>query len=72
MNEFDARGPLPDREPDDGVAGHVRVFTETALRAALGHRPGFALTKVPGTLPTYYPEALVPREFGSFFVVFST
>jgi 2-polyprenyl-3-methyl-5-hydroxy-6-metoxy-1,4-benzoquinol methylase len=71
MNEFEARGPLPDREPDDGVAGHVRVFTETELRAAFGHRRGFALSKLPGTLPAYYPETLVPREFGSFFVAFS-
>ncbi len=72
MNEFTVTGPLPEFVPPDGVAGHVRVFTEADLRSRFGACPGFVLEKVPGEWREgVYPDALRPAEFGSYFVAFS-
>lgn len=71
MNGFERQGPLPEFAHPDGVAGHVRCFTEGALRRWLGQYPRFSLTKIPGAVPAKYPPTLAPREFGSFFVAFS-
>jgi SAM-dependent methyltransferase len=71
MNEFVAEGALPEPRYEDGVAGHVRVFTEDDLRTAFGRRPQFVLEKLAGDLPKKYPAGIVPREFGSFFLAFS-
>jgi len=71
MMELSATGPLPEFEPED-EACHVRVFTEAGLRERFGAYPDFALLKLPGEWRRgRYPEALVPVEFGSFFVAFS-
>jgi len=72
MNELIAVGPVPAFEPSDGVAGHVRVFTEAGLRRRFGHLPEFALTKVPGRWRAErYPATIKPLEFGAFFVAVS-
>ena len=68
MNEFVVNGDLPDCRHEDGVAGHVRVFSERLLRDRFGAFPGFVLEKIPGAWPKHYPPALTPVEFGSFFV----
>jgi len=68
MNEFVVNGDLPDCQHDDGVAGHVRVFSESLLRERFGQLPGFLLEKIPGPLPKHLPSAITPVEFGSFFV----
>lgn len=70
MSEFEVRGYLPEpaRNHPDGVAGHVRVFTERSLRERFDGCDGFSLTKLPGELPASFPPTLVPREFGSYFV----
>ena len=68
MNEFVVNGDLPDCVHDDGVAGHVRVFSEALLRERFGRMPGFFLEKIPSPLPRHYPAAITPVEFGSFFV----
>ena len=68
MNEFVVDGDLPDCQHDDGVAGHVRVFSEALLREQFGRLPGFLLEKIPSPLPQHYPGAITPVEFGSFFV----
>ncbi|HSS45415.1 MAG TPA: methyltransferase domain-containing protein [Thermoanaerobaculia bacterium] len=66
MNEFRAKGPLPEFKPED-TACHVRVFSER-----FGHFPDFSLVMLPGEWrPGRYPEAIEPVEFGAFFVVFS-
>jgi SAM-dependent methyltransferase len=71
MQEFEAAGPLTEFTPED-TACHVRVFTESGLRERFGGYPDFALTKLPGEWrPGRYPEAIVPIEFGSFFVAFT-
>jgi SAM-dependent methyltransferase len=71
MQEFEAAGPLPEFTPED-TACLVRVFTESGLRERFGGYPDFALTKLPGEWrPGRYPEAIVPIEFGSFFVAFT-
>ena len=70
MNEFKVVGSLPEFTPSD-AAGHVRVFTEADLRARFGDYPDFSLVKLPGEWrPGRYPDAIVPEEFGSFFVAF--
>ena len=71
MNEFVAVGPLPEPTYDEGVAGHVRVFTEDGLRRQFGHYDGFVMEKLPGELPNKYPDTLAPAEFGAFFVAIS-
>jgi len=68
MNEFVVDGDLPECQHDDGVAGHVRVFSESLLRERFGRLPGFLLEKIPAPLPRHYPAAITPVEFGSFFV----
>ena len=68
MNEFVVDGDLPECQHDDGVAGHVRVFSEPLLRERFGQLPGFLLEKIPAPLPRHYPAAITPLEFGSFFV----
>ena len=68
MNEFVVNGHLPDCRHEDGVAGHVRVFSETLLRERYGALPGFTLEKIHGEWPKDYPPALTPVEFGVFFV----
>ncbi len=68
MNEFAAVATLPPRDYVNGVAGHVRVFSEAGLRERFGGCPGFRIEKLPGEWPEGYPPALVPKEFGSFFV----
>jgi SAM-dependent methyltransferase len=71
MQEFEAAGPLPEFTPE-ATACHVRVFTERGLRERFGGYPHLALTKLPGEWrPGRYPEAIVPSEFGSFFVAFT-
>ena len=71
MLELDAAGPLPEFAPE-ATACHVRVFTESGLRERFGGYADFALTKLPGEWrPGQYPEAIVPIEFGSFFVAFT-
>jgi len=47
MNEFIVTGPLPVFAPPDGVAGHVRVFTEDTLRERFGAFPGFVVERSP-------------------------
>lgn len=71
MNEFAATGLLPEPTYEDGVAGHVRVFTEEDLRTHFGTYDDFLLVKLPGELPNKYPGTLVPVEFGAFFVAVS-
>lgn len=71
MNDFVAAGPLPEPAYEDGVAGHVRVFTEEGLRRRFEGYDDFVLEKLPGDLPDKYPETLVPAEFGAFFVALS-
>jgi SAM-dependent methyltransferase len=72
MNDLIATRPLPEFAPPDGVAGHVRSFTEAGLRRKFGHRPDFFLEKVLGAWrPGRLPAGLVPVEFGSLFVAFS-
>jgi SAM-dependent methyltransferase len=71
MNEFVANGDLPECRHGDGVAGHVRVLSETLLREKFGALPGFTVEKIRGEWPKDYPPGLVPVEFGSFFVVVS-
>jgi 2-polyprenyl-3-methyl-5-hydroxy-6-metoxy-1,4-benzoquinol methylase len=68
MNEFAVSGDLPEFTHEDGVAGHVRQFTEASLRERFGHFPNFLLEKIPGDPPDRCPPALVPVEYGSFFV----
>jgi SAM-dependent methyltransferase len=68
MNEFVVNGDLPACRHEDGVAGHVRVFSESLLRERFGALPGFSLEKIRGAWPEDYPSALTPVEFGSFFV----
>ena len=68
MNEFVTNGDLPDCAHEDGVAGHVRRFTEASLRERFGSLPHFVLEKVPGEPPARTPPTLVPVESGSFFV----
>jgi SAM-dependent methyltransferase len=68
MNEFVVNGDLPDCRHEDGVAGHVRVFSEARLRERFAALPGFTLEKIHGDWPKDYPPALTPVEFGSFFV----
>ncbi len=68
MNEFAAIDALPARQYVNGVAGHVRVFSEAGLRERFGAYPGFRIEKLPGEWPRGYPASLVPKEFGSFFV----
>lgn len=71
MNEFRARGSLPEFSPED-TACHVRVFTEKDLRERFGHFADFSLIKLPGEWrPGRYPDAIEPVEFGAFFVAFS-
>lgn len=71
MLEFEATGPLPEFTPED-TACHVRVFSERGLRARFGAYPDFVLWKLPGEWRAgRYPEAIVPVEFGSFFVSFT-
>ena len=71
MLELEAAGPLPEFTPED-TACHVRVFTELGLLERFGSAPEFSLTKIPGEWrPGRYPEAIVPVEFGSYFVAFS-
>lgn len=71
MQEFEAAGPLPEFTPED-TACHVRVFTERGLRERFGGYGDFTLTKLRGEWrPGRYPEAIVPVEFGSFFVAFT-
>lgn len=71
MQEFEAAGPLPEFTPED-TACHVRVFSERGLRERFGGYPDFALRKLSGEWrPGRYPEAIVPVEFGSFFVGFT-
>src|SRR5262249_25401853 len=66
MNELTALGPVPAFQPRDGVAGHVRVFTEAGLRKRFGHLSDFSLTKVPGRWRAErYPAAIEPLEFGA-------
>jgi SAM-dependent methyltransferase len=68
MHEFEAAGPLPELARE-ATARRVRVFTERGLRERFGSYPDFALTKLPGEWrPGRYPEAIVPVEFGSYFV----
>jgi SAM-dependent methyltransferase len=72
MNEFIVTGQLPVFAPPDGVAGHVRVFTEDALRERFGTFPGFVLEKAPGAWRKgRYPEVIKPREYGAYFAAFS-
>jgi SAM-dependent methyltransferase len=68
MNEFVVNGDLPECQHEDGVAGHVRVFSEALLHERFGTWPGFTLEKIRGEWPKDYPAALTPVEFGSFFV----
>ena len=68
MNEFVVSGDLPDCAHDDGVAGHVREFTEASLRDRFGGFPDFTLVKIPGDPPDRFPRVLLPVEYGSFFV----
>jgi SAM-dependent methyltransferase len=68
MHEFEAAGPLPELARET-TARRVRVFTERGLRERFGGYPGFTLTKLSGEWrPGRFPEALVPVEFGSYFV----
>jgi 2-polyprenyl-3-methyl-5-hydroxy-6-metoxy-1,4-benzoquinol methylase len=71
MNEFEANGDLPEFEHEDGIAGHVRRFTEASLRERFGHFPNFVLEKIPGEPPAKTPPTLVPVEYGSYFVAVS-
>lgn len=72
MNELIAIGPVPEFNPPDGVAGHVRAFSETGLRERFGQYEAFTLEKVPGRWrPDKYPPSLAPKEFGAFFGGFS-
>ena len=73
MNEFAVTGPLPAFRPKDGVAGHVRVFTEAGLWERFGGEKDFVLEKIPALRwrPGIYPSAMHPTEFGSFFVAFA-
>lgn len=70
MNGLAATGPVPAFSPEDGLAGHVRVFEERGLRQRFEHYQDFLLRKVPATRwrETRYPPTLAPTEFGSFFV----
>ena len=68
MNEFDVNGELPEFVHEDGVAGHVRMFTEASLREGFGHFPNFLLEKISGEPPAKTPPTLVPVEYGSYFV----
>lgn len=71
MHELEAVGPLPEVASETTVR-RVRVFTEAGLRERFGGYPGFTLTKLPGEWPHgRYPEALVPVEFGAYFVAFT-
>jgi SAM-dependent methyltransferase len=71
MLEFEATGPLPEFTPEY-TACHVRVFSERGLRERFGDFPDFVLWKLPGKWrPGRYPEAIMPVEFGSFFVSFT-
>jgi SAM-dependent methyltransferase len=68
MHELEAAGPLPELARES-TARRVRVFTEHGLRERFGSYPDFSLTKLPGEWrPGRYPEAIVPVEFGSYFV----
>lgn len=72
MVELKATGAIPDFEPAEGVAGHVRGFREAELRQRFGGSVDFALVKVPGQWrPDRYPDCFAPVEFGSFFAAFS-
>ena len=68
MNEFTVNGDLPDCQHNDGVAGHVRVFSEALLRERFARLPDFTIEKIHGAWPNDYPAALTPVAFGSFFV----
>lgn len=68
MLELEAAGTLPEFTPED-TACHVRVFSERGLRERFGGYPDFVIRKLPGEWRAgRYPEAIVPVEFGSFFV----
>lgn len=73
MNGFAVTGPLPAFRPKDGVAGHVRVFTEASLWERFGGEKDFVLEKILALRwrPGIYPSTLQPTEFGSFFVAFA-
>ena len=72
MNEFSVTGPLPAFAPPDGVAGHVRVFTEADLEKRFGRFPGFVVTRLPGAWRSgRYPDAIRPKEFGAYFAALS-
>jgi SAM-dependent methyltransferase len=72
MNGLSAVAALPEFTPSDGVAGHVRLFTEPELQARFGSLPDFRLVKLRGRwVPQRYPQGIVPEAFGSFFVAFS-
>jgi len=71
MHELEAAGPLPELARE-ATARRVRVFTERGLRERFGDYPDFSLMKLPGEWrPGRYPEAIVPVEFGSYFVAFT-
>ena len=71
MHELEAAGPLPELTRE-ATARRVRVFTERGLRERFGDYPDFSLMKLPGEWrPGRYPEAIVPVEFGSYFVAFT-
>ncbi len=72
MREFSVSGELPEYRPIHGFLDHLRVFSEADLRARFGRYPGFVLHKVPSVFePEDFERALVPVEFGTFFVAFS-
>jgi 2-polyprenyl-3-methyl-5-hydroxy-6-metoxy-1,4-benzoquinol methylase len=72
MNEFSVTGPLPAYVPPDGIAGHVRVFTEADLEKRFGRFPGFVVMRLPGAWRSgRYPDAIRPKEFGAYFAAFS-
>jgi hypothetical protein len=71
MNEFRSTGWLPEFAPEE-TACHVRVFTEAGLQERFGEYPDFRIVKLSGAWrPDRYPVAVVPVEFGSYFVAFS-
>lgn len=71
MREFTVNGELPEYTPIHGFLDHIRVFSESELRDRFGKYDDFTLTKLPSTFePEDVEKALVPIEFGAFFVAF--
>jgi SAM-dependent methyltransferase len=72
MHEFRASGPLPEYVPAGGIVGRCRVFSERELYQRFGGQKEFRLAKLAGRWrPGRFPDALLPLDFGAFYVSYT-